>query len=418
MRSKKLLSFFGFTCLFTVLFCQSHTYTGTGFFISIDGLIMTCDHVIEDAGRVLVKVGNDEYPAEVLSRDSEADLAVLKIDYSSSYYFSFLSFNEVSLGDKVFVLGFPLSDILGSDIRLTDGIVSARSGVNSDHTYFQISAPVQPGNSGGPIFNESYEVIGIAALRLSTMSTIMSSGAIPQNVNFGVKSDFAISLVKSNRARYTGRVGNISNINQASMATVQVVCYEQAEVYSGTIEIFNNTGYTVYYVYISPSSSSNWGADRLGSEVLYTGDTVKVSSLDISSRTPYDIMLVDEDNDTYTMSNLTLRANQRIEFRLSDIDDTSPLFTASNSFITLINNTGYTIFYVYVSPSSSNNWGIDLLGEDVLLTGNSVRVPLPENTNEQYDIKLIDLDEDSYTRMNVRLVNNQQIEFTIMDIDL
>jgi S1-C subfamily serine protease len=100
-----------------------------------------------------------------LAKNEAADIAILKIDYRNSYYFRIADFNTANLGDKVYVLGFPLSNILGSDIRLTDGIVSAKSGMNSDKTYFQISAPVQPGNSGGPVLNTGFEVIGIAAAK-------------------------------------------------------------------------------------------------------------------------------------------------------------------------------------------------------------------------------------------------------------
>ena len=438
MRIKAIFTLLFLFLILKGVFGQSHTSSGTGFFVSSNGVIVTCAHVIEDADRVAVKIGDQEYPAQVVAMDNETDLAILRINYANPYHFRLTRFDAVNLGDKVFVLGFPLSDILGSDIRLTDGIVSARSGINADATYFQISAPIQPGNSGGPIFNESFEVKGVAAHKLSDMSTLVSSGVIPQNINFGVKSDFIYTL--SNASPVSLRAGgerggisigngNITTMNQAISATVQILCYESDQRSGSSINIANRTGYTIYYIYVSPATSDSWGTDRLGSNVLMTGRSFQVSSLDLSPRNLYDILIIDEDSDTYTFYDISLSPNQTIEITLDDLDDrntttsgrinASPTtFAASNDFVTIVNNTGYTIYFVHISPSSSTSWGQDLLGSDVLRDGESVRVPLPQNQNNLYDIQLTDSDIDTYTRMNVRLTRNQRIEFTIRDLDL
>ena len=415
MKKRLLFTILMISLFLGLLHSQDVTSSGTGFFVSANGTIVTCAHVIEDADKITVKIGETEYPAEILIKNAETDLAILSINYRNQHHFGLTNFDIINLGDKAFVLGFPLSDILGSDIRLTDGIVSARSGINADQTYFQISAPIQPGNSGGPIFNENFEVIGVAAHKLHDMATLASSGVIPQNINFGVKSDFIVSLYRN--LPLGG--GNITSMNEATRAVVQILSYESNERRGSSIHIANRTGYVIYYVYISPATSTSWGTDRLGSSVLINGQNLSINSLDLSSNNLYDIMLIDEDNDTYTMRNISLSPNQTIEFTLSDIDrGTATNYSSmTNSFITIENRTGYTVWYLYVSPTSSTSWGADLLGDDVLLSGHSIRVPLPQNQNNQFDIRLIDNEADTYTKSNIRIMPNQRIEFTLRDLD-
>ncbi|GHV72948.1 hypothetical protein AGMMS49940_02500 [Spirochaetia bacterium] len=290
--------------------------SGTGFFISDDGILVTCAHVIENAEEITVSVDNIKYPATVLAKNSDTDLAVLKINYKSPYYFKITSFNMTNLGDKVRVLGFPLSGLLSADIRITDGIISARSGFNSDQTFFQISAPIQPGNSGGPIFNDRYEVIGVAAAMLNAEYAYKASGAIPQNVNFGVKS-IHINPLLNNIILKNGSVGSI---NDAEKATVFILCKEANKNDGDSVNIVNKTGKIVYYVYVSPSTSDNWGTDKMGEAVLPIGQSVAVALPPLNMVDQYDIGLVDEDGDSYTKKNIRLTNNQNIEFTINDRD--------------------------------------------------------------------------------------------------
>ena len=312
---KKLYLIFIFLGWFFYLNTQTSVSTGTGFFVNNNGVIITSAHVIEDASRVIVNINDKEYTARVIAVNNNSDLAVLQVDYRNNYHFRLTNFDNVNLGDKVFVLGFPLSSILGSDIRLTDGIVSARSGIERDQTYFQISAPIQPGNSGGPIFTENFEVIGVAAHKLNDMSTFASSGVIPQNVNFGVKSDF-VRTISSNI--FFGN-GNINSIDNAIQATVQLFTSVSAQKGGSYVTIKNNTGYTIWYIYVSPSSSTSWGVDLLGSSVLMNGRTARVP-LPQNNNNQFDIRLVDNEQDSYTRYNVRLVANQTVEFKISDLD--------------------------------------------------------------------------------------------------
>jgi len=181
--------------------------TGSGFFVSTE-YIVTCSHVLENAKTISVIVNKESYTATKVADNPSLDIAILKIaGYESRKYFTISNFANETTGDKIYVLGFPLSNILGSEIRVTDGIISARSGLNADPTTFQISAPIQPGNSGGPVINERFNVVGIASHKISDRYVMQNAGVIPQNVNFGVKSDYIIPL--------------LSEFNLANKSTVQ-----------------------------------------------------------------------------------------------------------------------------------------------------------------------------------------------------
>lgn len=181
-----------------------------------------------------------------------------------------------------------------------------------------------------------------------------------------------------------------------------------------TITIVNNTGFTVHYVYVSETTSDTWGTDKLmPDQVLRNGQSVSVQLLHPLSRVNrYDFRVVDDDGDEYIKSNVTVRANSRIEFTLDDIEFPS---------INIVNNTGYIIYYVYISETSSNTWGPDrLTSNQVLRDGQSVSIQLSRfaGTANQYDVMLIDSDGDSYVKKNVTIRTNSRIEFTIGDIDL
>ena len=133
----------------------------------------------------------------MLAKDSQNDIAVLKLSQSPSTQIPDLNFGDSSKvrpGDKVFTIGYPASSILGKNQKITDGIVSSITGIEDDPTMFQITVPIQPGNSGGPLFNESGEVIGITTASLS-LNAIRSLGAVPQNVNYAIKSSFVNNLL-------------------------------------------------------------------------------------------------------------------------------------------------------------------------------------------------------------------------------
>lgn len=143
--------------------------SGTGFAITSNGLIVTNNHVIEGAKTIKVRGINGDfsraYSAKLVTTDKNNDLAIIKIDD-----YSFTSLGTIpyiikssgsNVGENIFVLGYPLRATMGVEIKLTNGIISSKTGFQGDVTSYQISAPVQPGNSGGPLFDSQGNLIGI-----------------------------------------------------------------------------------------------------------------------------------------------------------------------------------------------------------------------------------------------------------------
>lgn len=166
--------------------------SGTGFSISSNGIIVTNFHVIDGTNSIKVRGINSDfnktYKAKVLVSDKNNDLAIIQIDD-----YSFTSLGEipytikselVDVGENIFVLGYPLRTSMGDEIKLTNGIVSSRTGFQGDITSYQISAPVHPGNSGGPLFDSQGNLIGI----------INAKHAGAENASYAVKSSYLTNL--------------------------------------------------------------------------------------------------------------------------------------------------------------------------------------------------------------------------------
>jgi S1-C subfamily serine protease len=166
--------------------------SGTGFAISSNGIIATNFHVIEGASSIKVRGINSDfntsYSAKVVVSDKNNDLALIQID---DYNFSSLGnvpyvikSKLAGVGENIFVLGYPLRASMGDEIKLTNGIVSSKTGFQGDITSYQISAPVQPGHSGGPLFDNQGNLIGI----------INAKHIGAENASYAVKSSFLTNL--------------------------------------------------------------------------------------------------------------------------------------------------------------------------------------------------------------------------------
>lgn len=170
--------------------------SGTGFFITENGYLLSNFHVIGSARGVKVKIGKELLDAVVVKTDATNDIALLKVDGHHSAL-SFAPGHRVTLGAAVFTLGFPNPELQGVEPKLTDGVVSGLSGAQDDPTQLQISVPLQPGNSGGPLVDSAGNVIGIVKARLSDLNTLRATGTLPQNVNYAIKSAYAQALIES-----------------------------------------------------------------------------------------------------------------------------------------------------------------------------------------------------------------------------
>ncbi len=171
--------------------------SGSGIVINADGHVLTNYHVTGECESVFV----DGAPAEVVAGDQFNDLAVLKAELDSSFA-SFSNNNTAEVGDSIIVVGFPYQGLLTSSLQATAGEVSGGSGIAGDTRYIQVSAPVNPGNSGGPLLDRSGNVVGVVTARLDDAAVARATGSLPQNVNFALKTTTVLSFLDANNIEY------------------------------------------------------------------------------------------------------------------------------------------------------------------------------------------------------------------------
>lgn len=170
--------------------------TGTGFAVAA-GAVITNHHVVERCVRIFVRdAGGRMRPAQIRGNDAERDLALLRVDGQTAPPLAFRA-NAVRRGEGVVTYGFPLAGLLSSGPTLTTGEVSALTGLGDNPRQFQISAPVQQGNSGGPLLDRQGNVIGVIVSKLNAARIAQRTGDIPQNVNFAVRGTEAMEFLRS-----------------------------------------------------------------------------------------------------------------------------------------------------------------------------------------------------------------------------
>ncbi|MCK0196888.1 serine protease [Ancylobacter sp. 6x-1] len=203
--------------------------SGSGFFIAADSLL-TNAHVVKGCTDVAVSVSGRTSPGRVAKRDAVNDLALVETS-ARSVTTARLRLG-VRLGEDVAVFGYPLSGLLASSGNFTKGTVTATAGMGDDTRRLQISAPVQPGNSGGPLLDESGNVVGVVVAKINAVAVAAATDDIPQNVNFAIKSAIAASFLESNGVSYqSGSLGEA--LKPADLA-------EKAQSFSAFIECTPN----------------------------------------------------------------------------------------------------------------------------------------------------------------------------------
>ena len=171
--------------------------SGTGFAVTRSGHIVTNHHVINGCNDVKVHYEGKIIPATVLSKDALNDLAVLKADFKPTTALP-LSKKNPELMEDVFVAGFPFGKSISSSVKITKGIISSLTGIGDNYSNIQIDAAIQPGNSGGPIFDERGNVVAVAVSKLDLKKVIEHFGTIAENTNFGIKANIVSNLLASN----------------------------------------------------------------------------------------------------------------------------------------------------------------------------------------------------------------------------
>ncbi|MCP3373863.1 S1C family serine protease [Bradyrhizobium cajani] len=165
--------------------------SGTGFVVSASGHIVTNNHVIDGCvGDIKGNLtGEASMVLRVVSSDANNDLALLQAPSTTTFKdFARIRDRSIRSGDSVIAIGFPFHGLLSSDFTVTTGIVSSLSGMRNDSRFLQISAPIQPGNSGGPLFDTTGQVVGVVTGKIPALRIAAATGNIPENINFAIKT--------------------------------------------------------------------------------------------------------------------------------------------------------------------------------------------------------------------------------------
>ena len=161
--------------------------SGSGIILA-KSAVVTNQHVVASCNKVDVIHKGQRYGASVIKRDAKNDLALLQVESLPAVLYPSLRRKAIS-GEGVMVAGYPLAGLLSSDLIVTDGIVNALSGIANDASQLQISAPVQPGNSGGPLIDKSGALVGVVVSKLNALRAAAMTGDVPQNINFAIKPE-------------------------------------------------------------------------------------------------------------------------------------------------------------------------------------------------------------------------------------
>lgn len=165
---------------------------GTGFLLTESGLVVTNHHVIDKANKIVLKGINGDYTttytAKVLLDDSKNDLAIIQLENKTIKFDSIpytIRFKGADTGEEIYVLGYPMIKAMGEEVKLTTGVISAKTGYQGDITSYQVSAPVQGGNSGGPLFDKQGNLTGVINSKIQ--------GA--EGVTYAIKTNYLNALI-------------------------------------------------------------------------------------------------------------------------------------------------------------------------------------------------------------------------------
>lgn len=186
---------------------------GSGFVFNEKGQILTNYHVIGKCGFLVARVGDVSKRVSVVGTDAGNDMAVLG-DFPGGHFAQFAEAGQAKLGQTVLVMGYPLQSVLAPSVNLTSGIVSSLAGIRGDSRVLQVSAPIQSGNSGGPLLDSSGHIVGIVSFTLNH-EAIAESGNSSENVGFAIKGSTVKGFLDSLQLSY-----KIASPTQAVDATV------------------------------------------------------------------------------------------------------------------------------------------------------------------------------------------------------
>ena len=170
--------------------------SGSCFFVDSFGTAVTNNHVISGSSTIEVIAANgSNSSANIIKSSNSLDIAVLGTGHQTPQFLTLAPNGSLALGQDVFTIGYPVADILGDKPKYTEGSISALSGLNNDDSWIQVSTPIQPGNSGGPLVNENGQVVGIVTATAAVEKFFAVTGSLPQNINWAIKAEYARVLM-------------------------------------------------------------------------------------------------------------------------------------------------------------------------------------------------------------------------------
>jgi hypothetical protein len=209
--------------------------SGSGFFVTSQGHVVSNDHVIGICKKVIAYEEGKEITLNILATDMVNDLGLIKGKFQKVNYLN-IKPGGAELGEDIVAFGYPLSRFTSDSVKLTKGIVSALSGPGNNYSQIQIDAAIQPGSSGGPILNMNGQVVGVAVSGLSKKLLAEEAGYIPENVNFAVAAHALSTFLKANKISIgTGASRTLSTKELAKIgepATIQLFCMNTKAEYA------------------------------------------------------------------------------------------------------------------------------------------------------------------------------------------
>jgi len=175
------------------------TYTGTGFAVAEGGYVLTCQHVVEQSEDIEVRdAAGAKHAAKVIASDAGNDLCLLRVADLNAKPIPAAPPNSVSVGQNVYILGFPMEGVLENQTPVAgSGVVASLRGLKGDPRHLQVTLPINPGNSGGPVLDTSGRWIAVASHKLNDLYSLGTSESVPQGINFAVKGTLFIPLLDS-----------------------------------------------------------------------------------------------------------------------------------------------------------------------------------------------------------------------------
>jgi S1-C subfamily serine protease len=210
---------------------DNNTYkvaSGTGFYVSDTGHIITNHHVIEGCEDMKVHSKGNVQETTKIAEDRRNDLALLKTSQTPKHSFALSTESPFPL-QEIIVAGYPFGEKVSSTLKFTQGIVSSIVGLGNDYSQIQIDAAIQPGNSGGPILDEYGNVVAVAVAKLSLKKILKDYGVVPENTNFGVKTSAVRNLMEGNGVSFKSPNTEVISKRELSQVatdgTVYLTCW-------------------------------------------------------------------------------------------------------------------------------------------------------------------------------------------------